>query len=57
MSITKDSWNTSELQKEFEVIGFQAPYVVVIRKSDRVKGSLEFTHNPRLYFGWKVYEA
>jgi len=45
-------WTTKELQEEFEVIGFQAPFVVVIRKSDRVKGSLQFDHNPRIYYSW-----
>ena len=46
-------WNTKELQENFEVIGFQAPYVVVKRKSDGVLGSLEFTHMPRFYFNFK----
>jgi hypothetical protein len=27
--------------------------VVVRRKKDGVKGSLEFTHSPLVYFGWK----
>jgi hypothetical protein len=36
------------------VLGFSAPFVVVRRRSDNVKGSLEFTHAPRLYFGWTV---
>ncbi len=47
------TWTTTELQKDFEVIGFQAPYVVVTRKSDNVKGTLEFTHSPRVYFDFK----
>lgn len=46
-------WNTEELQRDFEVVGFQAPYVVVRRKADRKLGSLEFQHRPRFYFGWK----
>jgi hypothetical protein len=46
-------WNTKELQEDFEVIGFQAPYVVVKKKSDGVVGSLEFTHMPRFYFNFK----
>ena len=40
-------WSTEELQKEFEVMGFMAPFVVVRRKVDGVMGSLEFTHSPR----------
>lgn len=46
-------WTTAELQQEFEVLGFMAPYVVVRRRSDRIKGSLKFQHSPRLYFGFQ----
>ncbi len=46
-------WNTEELSQDFEVVGFLAPFVVVRRKSDGVKGSLEFQHNPRFYFNFK----
>ena len=45
-------WNTSELCADFEVLGFMAPYVVVQRKTDGCKGSLEFQHSPRLYFNF-----
>jgi len=45
-------WNTAELTTEFEVLGFMAPYVVVRRKQDGCKGSLEFQHSPRLYFNF-----
>jgi len=45
-------WDTAQLAAEFEVIGFMAPFVVVRRKSDGAKGSLEFTHNPRFYFNF-----
>jgi hypothetical protein len=48
---------TAELQDEFEVLSFAAPFVVVRRRSDGVLGSLEFTHSPRVYFGWKEHEA
>jgi hypothetical protein len=50
-------WNTEELSEDFEVIGFMAPYVVVRRKSDGKKGSLEFQHQPRFYFGFKPHEG
>ena len=43
-------WNTKELQKDFTVLGFASPCVVVIRKSDGTKGTLEFIHQPRFYF-------
>ena len=46
-------WDTQQLAQEFEVIGFLAPLVVVRRKADGVKGSLEFQHGPpRLYFNF-----
>jgi hypothetical protein len=43
-------WDTPQLAQDFEVIGFLAPLVVVRRKADGMKGSLEFQHQPRLYF-------
>jgi len=45
-------WSTPEMQEEFAVLGFAAPLVVVVRKSDGVKGSLEFQHSPRFYFNF-----
>ena len=40
-------WDTSELARNFIVIGFAAPLVVVSRKSDNQKGSLMFQASPR----------
>ena len=45
-------WSTSELTQDYEVLGFAAPLVVVRRKSDGVRGSLEFQHQPRFYFNF-----
>ena len=45
-------WDSQQLAQDFEVIGFLAPLVVVRRRSDGVKGSLEFQHMPRFYFGF-----
>ena len=45
-------WDTSELQRDFDVLGFMAPLVVASRKSDGTKGSLMFQGSPRFYFGW-----
>jgi hypothetical protein len=45
-------WDTSELTSAFDVIGFAAPFIVVRRISDGVKGSLEFQHSPRFYFNF-----
>ncbi len=47
-----DVWDTSELQETFTVVGFAAPFVVVVRKADGVQGSLQFQHRPRLYWGF-----
>ena len=45
-------WSTDELREEFEVVGFMAPLVVVRRRSDNVRGSMEFQHSPRFYWGF-----
>lgn len=50
-------WDTDELRRDFEVVGFAAPLIVVRRKADGVKGSLEFQHQPRFYFGWQPHEG
>lgn len=45
-------WDTEQLAQDFEVLGFAAPFVVVRRRSDGMKGSLVFQHDPRFYFGF-----
>jgi hypothetical protein len=47
------TWTTDELQQDFDVLGFAAPFIVVTRKSDGVKGTLEFTSQPRIYFSFR----
>jgi hypothetical protein len=47
------TWDTTELQRDYEVQGFSAPYVAVVRKSDGMRGTLEFKHMPRVYFNFK----
>lgn len=47
-------WNTKELQQDFSVEGFVAPFVIVRRKSDGKEGSLVFQHHPRFYFGFEL---
>jgi hypothetical protein len=49
-------WDTRQLAQDFVVVGFMAPYVVVRRKADGVKGSLEFQHQPRFYFNFHADE-
>jgi hypothetical protein len=46
-------WDTQKLQEDFNVLGFAAPLVVVRRKSDSVRGSLEFQHQPRFFFNFE----
>lgn len=46
-------WDPQDLAREFEVLGFLAPYVVVQRRADGVVGSLEFQPHPRFYFNWE----
>ena len=45
-------WDAAQLAQDFEVLGFMAPYVVIQRRSDGCKGSLEFQHSPRFYFNF-----
>ncbi len=47
-------WDTTELQRDFDALGFMAPYIIVSRKSDGQKGSLMFQGSPRFYFGWSA---
>ena len=47
-------WDSSELQRDYEIIGFAAPLIVVTRKCDGQRGSLCFQHSPRLYFGFQA---
>jgi hypothetical protein len=50
-------WSTDEVRAEFEVTGFMAPMVTVVRKSDNQRGSLMFQHNPRFYFDFSAYNG
>jgi hypothetical protein len=43
-------WDTKELQKDFNVTGFAAPFCIVTRKSDNKRGVISFQHMPRFYF-------
>ena len=48
----ESSMDTAEMTAAFTVHSFAAPFVIVTRKSDGVRGTLEFTHSPRRYFGF-----
>lgn len=47
------TWDTKQLQEDFEVLGFGAPFIAVRRRSDGKVGSLEFTHSPRVYWNFQ----
>ena len=53
MEKTEKKWTTSELQQDFKVEGFGGGLCVVRRRSDNVRGSLEFDHMPRIYYNFK----
>lgn len=44
-----------ELTAQYDVRGFLAPYVDVVRKSDGQRGTLMFQHDPRVYFKFEPY--
>jgi hypothetical protein len=46
-------WDTDQLQHDFETSGFMAPFIIVRRRSDSVRGSLMFQHHPRFYFSFQ----
>jgi hypothetical protein len=52
LETAEEKWTTDEVREQFEVLGFMAPFVAVIRRSDGVKGSLMFNHDPRVYFNF-----
>lgn len=52
LAFAEVKYDTAQMSELFVVHSFLAPFVVVTRKSDGVKGTLEFTHNPRWYFNF-----
>jgi len=49
--------DTEQLRKDYEVLAFSAPFVIVRRKADGVRGMMEFTHSPRWYFDFRETEV
>jgi len=41
--------DTDRMRARFDVLGFGGGCVVVVRKSDGAKGSLDFDNSPRVY--------
>lgn len=48
-------WDTDELRRDFDVMGFMAPFLIASRKADSQVGSLMFQHNPRFFFSFEPY--
>ena len=46
-------YDTPELQENFEVISFAAPFVYGVDKATGKKGTLMFQHNPRFYYSFE----
>lgn len=46
-------WTTEELCDEFEVVSFLAPIAFVRRRSDGIRGVVQFIHSPRFYFDFE----
>ncbi len=53
----EESWDTAEATGLFEFLGFAAPFVLVRRRANGVRGTLEFTHQPRRYFNFVPEEG
>lgn len=46
-------WDTGELETQFVVESFLAPFCMVRRRSDNKVGTVNFTHSPRFYFDFQ----
>jgi hypothetical protein len=46
-------WGTASLLEHYEVVQFQAPYVLVRRRSDGLEGLMAFNHLPRYYYDFR----
>jgi len=49
-------WSTDELPKDFKVINFMAPFVTVVNRKTKKRGTLRFQDRPRFYFDFKENE-
>lgn len=48
-------WDPQQMQEDFVVLDFSAPFAVVQRRSDEQIGSLKFQHHPRFYFSFEPH--
>lgn len=46
-------WTTTDVSHEFSIEGFATPFLIVKRKSDGVRGTVEWTGNPKVYFDFR----
>lgn len=46
-------WDSFQLARDFEVEAYHESFVVVRRRSDGVRGTVVFQHDPRLHWGFK----
>lgn len=46
-------FSNEEVGEKFEFLGFAAPFAIVRRKEDGVKGALTFQDYPRFYFDFQ----
>ena len=46
-------WDTTEVQRDYKVLGIMAPFILARRKSDGVLGTMLFQHNPRFYYSFE----
>jgi hypothetical protein len=46
-------WDTDELVRDYQALGFMAPFIIVRRRADGVKGSMMFQHDPRFYHSFQ----
>lgn len=49
------TYSTAELTRNFQVESFLAPLVIVVRKSDGARGTLDFQHAPRFYYNFTAF--
>jgi hypothetical protein len=47
-------WTNDQLMETFEVSHFEPPYVHVIRKEDKARGTIMFVDSPRFYFSFSA---
>jgi len=50
-------WDTEELVRDYHVVSFCAPFVLVRRKSDNQRGAFVFQHAPRYYWGFEPLDG